>query len=825
MTSPVSLLTWLRASLARRMALLALALALSVGIRISGLVAVPTLLLVVLALWLSVAIVFREYLHSRPPDESGIRLHFVAQVLDVLGVLIVTHLIGATLWYAPIVLALSVSLGGQTLPSRSALALGAIAAFGYAVTLTGEINGWFAYAGPLAGASPPTASGGVVAVLLVSFVLITIVIIQGGFFRQVTGIEAQHQRLLETATDVLATFDRDGRFLTVNGAFERILGWGRDVTLNAQAIDFVVESDREMVAEHFRATWMGETRMIDARIRAADGEVRILSLTGAPIRDPAGGIQAILGIGRDVTQRRQDSARLADSERQLRFLVQSINETVCTFDTEGRLTAAYGRWAAAFRRGADNVAGLHPTAIFGPRVGGAVAQILREVLAGQTRETDEELVVNGEPRRFHLWFAPLRDDVGATIGVTGVAYDVTEQHRAEQERDALRAHVEESRRIEAIGRLVSGVAHEINNPLATILTFAEQLRAEARSPVDAAALDAIHAQAMRSRAVVRDLLAFVRPAQQRPATVLRPAPLLMEIAQTFRPHVASLGVELMTDIKDDDVCITADAPGFEQVVTNLVLNAAQSTEAGGKISLRTASTADRFVLVVEDSGPGIPEAAMPHLFEPFFTTKGVGKGAGLGLSVVMGIVQQHGGTVRAENRPQNEGPGARFVVEIPRTAGPAPEPRRTPLPGQVLASSVGAQRRVLLVDDEESIRQSLRRFFTRKSWEVFEASDGGMALDVLRQQGADSFALILCDLRMPGLGGPELHAQLQVEFPRLLERLVIVTGDVVSNEASAFLAMSKVRVLEKPFELKTLIALAESMLEASGAETPASESA
>jgi CheY-like chemotaxis protein len=269
----------------------------------------------------------------------------------------------------------------------------------------------------------------------------------------------------------------------------------------------------------------------------------------------------------------------------------------------------------------------------------------------------------------------------------------------------------------------------------------------------------------------------------------------------------SLGVELTWDTQDESVWVAADVAGIEQVVTNLVLNAAQSAAPSGRVFVRTPQTGDVFTIAVEDSGIGIPPAAMPLLFEPFFTTKPVGTGTVLGLFVARGIVRRHGGTIRAENREEG---GARFTVELLKVAPPAEfsasrAPRAVPVPADVNA-------RVLLVDDEDSIRTSLKRFFTRRGWQVLEARDGAAALSVLQAEDADSFALVLCDLRMPGMGGAELYAHIKEHYPQILTRLVLVSGDVVSAETAAFVAASQCVVLEKPFELKALGALADDRL-------------
>jgi CheY-like chemotaxis protein len=231
------------------------------------------------------------------------------------------------------------------------------------------------------------------------------------------------------------------------------------------------------------------------------------------------------------------------------------------------------------------------------------------------------------------------------------------------------------------------------------------------------------------------------------------------------------------------------------------MNAAQASGTGGHVYLSACRDDADFLIEVSDDGGGIPADLLPRIFEPFFTTKPAGQGTGLGLSVSLGIVQQHGGSIAAENRESELGTGASFSVRLPQTACSI----GCSLPAARLAATSDAVdcRRVLIVDDESTIRAALGRFYSRKGWTVSEASDGAAALRRLVDHG-ESFDLVISDVKMPRVSGIELHAALGTARPDLLSRLVFCTGEIESRAVAAFVAESGCRVLLKPFDLRTL---------------------
>ena len=358
----------------------------------------------------------------------------------------------------------------------------------------------------------------------------------------------------------------------------------------------------------------------------------------------------------------------------------------------------------------------------------------------------------------------------------------------------------------ALGQLVSGVAHELNNPLAAILHFAEDLLEDERTAADHEALSVIRDQARRSRTIVRDLLSFVRfrdAARER----VQLAEALARSVKALQPAVEAIGGRLTAELPDASIFGNTDPAGLQQIVTNLVVNAAQASGEDGQVRLRATVVGRELTIVVEDSGPGIPPSDMGRIFEPFFTTKPVGEGTGLGLSVTLGVVEQLGGRISVENRGLEEGGGARFTVSLPIDGAEAGAPGKiTPRPATIPAVDNGSSPRVLIIDDEASIRSALRRFFTRRGWRVDEAKDGAKGLAMLLAARSD-FTIVISDLRMPDFSGVELHDHLAAVAPDLLDRIIFSTGDVASRDAAEFVQRTKCTVLQKPFELRALEAL------------------
>jgi signal transduction histidine kinase len=391
-----------------------------------------------------------------------------------------------------------------------------------------------------------------------------------------------------------------------------------------------------------------------------------------------------------------------------------------------------------------------------------------------------------------------------SLRVEALVRNVSERKKLDDETRDLYHQLLQAEKMAALGQTVSGVAHELNNPLATILSWAERLsqRPSLEDPVRRG-LETILSESERAARIVRNLLTFARKRQTTRAMV--------DVNQVVRETLALRAYEQrVTNVAVIDALaaglphVFADGHQVQQVLLNLVINAEQamlSAHGRGVLVVRTWHDPDQesVVLEINDDGPGIPDDLQPKIFDPFFTTKEVGKGTGLGLTVAYAIVQEHGGRIRLESRPN--GGGASFYVELPVTGaklGPQPSPRaRLQNPIDAVA---GAS--ILVVEDEAKLASAVSDALRDAGYLVEHAADGELALAKVKAQ---AFDLVICDLKMPRMDGKTFYKTLAAASPGLAKRVIFVTGDVAGTDAEAFLEESGCRWLAKPFRLGDLL--------------------
>ena len=604
--------------------------------------------------------------------------------------------------------------------------------------------------------------------------------------------EARYRNLFDSATDAIYTVDRDGTFTSVNEATIRLSGWSRTDLLGRSSRMLFDEDELNLVTEEFRHSLAGQAVRFECNLRRADGERRLISVTNTPIRL---GLEVIgvLGVARDVTEARDRAAALERSEARYTRLVESASDAIFTMDDAGCFTAVNRSLERGVGRSRAELIGAPFAGVIDARDSGPALQLLRDTFHGQRcRGSMRYLAADGEVRHGSLITSPVFED-GRIIGALGIMRDVTDDQR-------LAEQLLQQEKLAAVGQLVSGVAHELNNPLAGVMAYAELLLASTsdQEPDTRHAVETIHHEAMRAAKIVSNLLTFAR---QRPAE-RKDADLNAIVTDT----IALRGYALRAAQIELDIVLEptlprtwADPFQLQQVVLNLLANAEQALAewlGPRRIVVCTRHEGGRIIVAVSDTGPGVADEQRDRIFNPFFTTKAVGQGTGLGLSISDGIVRQHGGQIRVESQP---GTGATFLVEIPIVASPVPA---TTAPPALPVPATGG-RRLLVVDDEPAMRAAMGNFLSSLGHGVTVAAGGREARALL---AANEYDVVLLDLRMPDLGGDMLYRELLASDPLHAGRVVFVTGDTQSTHAQHFLAEAGRPSVSKPFQLDDLAA-------------------
>jgi signal transduction histidine kinase/BarA-like signal transduction histidine kinase len=427
---------------------------------------------------------------------------------------------------------------------------------------------------------------------------------------------------------------------------------------------------------------------------------------------------------------------------------------------------------------------------------GAISDYLLRLRRADSQPVWIELTARGERIR------------SGSLRIEALMRDVSERKKLDDETRDIYHHVLQAEKMAALGQTISGVAHELNNPLATILSWAERL--SQMPTLDASlrhGLDTILSESERAARIVRNLLTFARKRQT--------TRMMVDVNQIVAETLALRAYDLrLTNIRVIDALaaglpqVFADGHQMQQVLLNLIINAEQAMlSANGRGILVVRSWHDveqeAVVLEINDDGPGIPEDVQPKIFDPFFTTKEVGKGTGLGLTVAYAIVQEHGGRIRLESRP---GAGASFYVELP-VSGKA---RVLPPPNNAGPVNTTAGASILVVEDEEALARAVVDSLRDAEYVVEWAGDGEQAFERVRVKRYD---LVICDLRMPKLDGRAFYRSLSEAVPAMSKRVVFVTGDVAGTNAEQFLNETGCRWLAKPFRLADLLqAVRESLV-------------
>ena len=578
---------------------------------------------------------------------------------------------------------------------------------------------------------------------------------------------------------------------------KEMYGVAPDTEMRTEVIRAAVHPDHwQEVADPYLNGFRQDRVEVEYRVICPSGEQRWVYSLGALVRDDAGVARSVNGIHLDITDRKRAEEELEETRRHLELAVDGAGLGIWTLDPRDGTT-----WYSDRSRdlwGVDHELRLDGKAMrtyVHPDDWEKVLEPYRTGFPGDQVDMEHRVVwPNGDVRWVHSIGKAIRGPDGVVHTLSGIHLDITDRKKAELELSRSREALHQSEKLAALGSLLAGVSHELNNPLAAIVGQAEMLEEDSRGTSFEERARKISAAADRCARIVQTFLAMARRREPQRSAVDTNA-LIGDALQLAEYQLRTTGITATVEAGAQVPAITGDRDQLHQVLVNLLINAQQALEvsdvAERRIVIRTSMIGERRVAIdICDNGPGIAPELTGRIFEPFFTTKPQGVGTGVGLSFSHGIVEAHGG--RLHLLPSER--GATFRIELPAAEGadlapaaPAPPP---------IAAAGQPQRRALVVDDEADIADTIRELLEREGFAVTVASDGAAALMALDR---DEFDVVLSDLRMPGVSGPEMYARVREIRPQLLSRIAFVTGDTLGASMDQFLKESGRPVLEKPF--------------------------
>ena len=637
--------------------------------------------------------------------------------------------------------------------------------------------------------------------------------------------------LLETLPDAIVAVDHSGTIVQVNSQMQELFGYGRD-ELIGQKIEMLVPDRYRRQHQHHRKNFeeVPKTRRMGADLdlygKRRNGSEFPVEISLSPVSTGKGTF--VLSAIRDISDRKRiaeelrraneelhqkTAEQLGEYRARLASIIDSSEDAILSKDLNGIITS--------WNRGAEHIYGYAPEEAIGKHISvltpsdrtNEIPEILGKIGRGETVDHHESVRVTKDGRQLNVSISvsPLRDTTDKIVGASVIARDVTAQKRSE-------GQLRQAQKMEAIGRLAGGVAHDFNNILGIINACTEFLR----DRIDPAAEPSVYVENIkkaseRGRALTKQLLAFSRTSAIQPR-VLDLNERLRDISKLLRPLLGD-DVEILVVPKSPSAVVEADPGQLDQIVVNLAVNARDAMPRGGKFILETGSVrfdeefahqhqamaAGKYILLtVSDTGSGMDETTISRIFEPFFTTKETGKGTGLGLATVYGIVKQSAGHILVYSEP---GQGTTFKIYLPSAE------HKIGFGSGTEVETVRPKRRaatILLVEDDEIMRSLTRQLLQEHGYTVVEADDGKSAL-----QWAESHPvpvdLLLTDVVMRRMSGPELVERLHASRPDL--KVVYMSGYTGELIAEREMVKRGITLLEKPFTRTALLNTIHATLE------------
>lgn len=612
--------------------------------------------------------------------------------------------------------------------------------------------------------------------------------------------EARYMDLYENAPDIFISVDaKTAKIIECNETTVRMTGYKKEELVGRPIYEVYhpscIKHVKKTVFPRFKKT--GLIHNEELQIRRKDGTKFDVILNTTAVRDDVGNVLYSRSIMRDITKRKRAEEAMRESEEIFRNLFQTSRDFICITDQEGLIIDANNAALELFGYSFKELSSMKAQDLF---VNPEDRQILMDLVFKYGYIINREIELrkkDGEIIDAIMTVNVRRDKNNNTIGFFSIGKDVTEKKRLELQ-------LLQAEKLSAVGTMISGVAHEINNPLTSIIGYS-QLLSKQEVPKDIKnKLNVILKESIRSSKIIGSLLTFARKHKPQ-RNKININDILIESIELREYELSVSNIDVQTSFSDDLPWTFADPYQIQQVFVNLINNALDAIVANqesGVLTIKTERKDDAVMIEFKDTGPGIPNDVIKKVFEPFFTTKEMGKGTGLGLSMAYGIIKEHGGTISVESKP---GEWAKFIVTLPIIEDTEQMEERV----KTYTKQFSGEKTVLVVEDEASLRNFLFEALTEGGFTVEGVSTGEKAISLL---GTKKYDAVVSDIKMPGIGGKELYMYVRKRHPEVTSKIIFITGDVLSKDTQEFLNTTKSRFIEKPFDVDDLVSMINDIL-------------
>ncbi len=619
---------------------------------------------------------------------------------------------------------------------------------------------------------------------------------------------------LNSIADAVITTDVDGNIARMNPVAIQLTGWSFDEA-KGQPLKIIFPvinaTTREPIANPVEKVLAnGETVYLSnhTTLISRDGTEYQIADSAAPIRDDDGSILGMVLVFNDVTEQYLLREAAAESKKDLQAIIDNSPAVIYVKDTEGRYTFINQQFERLYRMQREQIIGKSDHDIFPARTADEFKVNFKAVLeAGHALESED---VASQNDGLHTYFSvrfPLFNDMGHAYAVCSISTDITERRRQEEQ-------LRRSQKMDALGKLTGGIAHDYNNLLGIIMGYAEHLSDHLASDSKLSKYThEIHHAAVRGAKLTKKLLDFSRhkPFDKERLSInalLQDRRLMLEKTLTAR-------IKLVYDLANNLWPIEVDISDLDNAIVNMNINALHAMESGGQLTIQTKNlklnkmdsqllhldAGDYVSLSIIDTGCGMDEATKEKIFDPFFSTKGR-RGTGLGLSQVYGFVERSGGTIKVYSRP---GHGSRFIFYFPRSHHAVTSAQA---PTLFSSRNLEGTETLLVVDDEQSIVELAQAILITRGYHVFTANDGEQALSILEKESVD---LLISDVIMPNMDGYQLAAEVQQRYPRI--KIQLVSGFVDDRYKHLTNDALRQSLIYKPYTSNTLLERVRTLLD------------